>query len=105
MFKRMSGKRCVVCLDVELEVVDEIEFSEEGEGGCSIGIVLVLGRFRGFWFNEELSLEADLLLVIDRHLEEPSHLLLLSFQIRAEERLVSFPSAPKHVVLSAKFFG
>ena len=48
------------------------------------------------WLDEELSCEADLVLVGDCHLEEGAHVIQLSLQVRVEEGLVAFTSSPEH---------
>ena len=81
MLKGMTGKRRVVCFDVQFEVIEQIMLPQKGERCRRIEIILVLcglGRFR---LNQELPLEPDLLFVVDGHVEEPCHLLLLSLEI------------------------
>lgn len=48
------------------------------------------------WLDQELSSEANLLLVVCSHLEELSHVVELSLHIGVEQALVAFTASPKH---------
>ena len=59
-------------------------------------VILVLHGFFGLGFNEELAREANLLLVVDHHLEEGSHVVQLPLQVCVQQSLVAFTTTPKH---------
>ncbi len=56
----------------------------------------MLHRFLRLWFNEQLTIEADLILVLDNHLEESSHVVELSLDVSVEQRLVALTTSPEH---------
>ena len=53
-----------------LKCVEQVVFAQEVQAGGGVGVVLVLGRLLGLGLDVELALEADLLLVVDRHVQE-----------------------------------
>ena len=67
---RVPGERGVVRLDVELEVLVEPVASEERDARGAVEVVLVRGRLLRLRLDEELAGEADLLLVVDGHVQE-----------------------------------
>ena len=66
----VAGERGMIGFEIELEMRQQVISAQEVEAGGGVGIVLVFGRFLGLGLDVESSLEADLLLVVDRHLEE-----------------------------------
>lgn len=60
---RVAGQRGVVGLDVELEVLREAVLVQEGHDRLGVVVVLVAGGLLGLGLDQELALEADLLLV------------------------------------------
>jgi hypothetical protein len=75
---------------------------EEAVDGLDVVVVLVLGRLHRLGLDQQLAREADLVLVLDDEMQEPSELRLLAREIRVEERVVALTAAPQHVVLAAQ---
>jgi hypothetical protein len=98
----VAGQRGVVGLDVELEMLFQPVGAQEGDAARHVEIVLVLGRLLRLGLDQELALEADLLRVIDRHVQERGEVLLLALQVGVEQRLVALAAAPEDVVLAAE---
>ena len=63
-------------------------------------VVLVLGGFARLGLDQHVALQADLVLVLDGHLQEATVLARLLRQVGVEQRLVAFTAAPQHVVLA-----
>ena len=75
----VAGERGVVGLEVELEVGQQVVGAEEVEAGRGVGVVLVLGRLLGLRLDVEGAWKADLLLVVDRHVQEACEVVDLRF--------------------------
>src|SRR5208337_5237163 len=87
--------------DIELDLALESEAAQEAGDGGDVEIVLVLGRLLRLRLDQEDSLEADLVLVLDDQRQEPPELLLLAIKIGVEQGLVALAAAPQHVVFAA----
>ncbi len=101
----VSGEGGVIGFDVELEVLEEVVLAEEVETGGGVAVVLVGGRLAGFWFDVELAFEADLLFVVDGHVEEGGEVFDLPLHVGIEEGGVAFAAAPERVAGAAEAFG
>jgi hypothetical protein len=64
----------------------------------AVVIVLVLGRLRRLGLDEKGPGEADLVLVLGHHGQEPGELLSLPLQVGIEQGLVALPATPEDVV-------
>ncbi len=73
----------------------------ECDGG-DVVVVLVLGRFERLGLDQDRALEADVVLVLDDHVEEPAELVDLARHVGVEQRLVALAPAPQHVVGAAE---
>ena len=65
MTEGVTCERCVVCFDVQLEILIKTVLAQEGKNGCSIEVILVLGRFLGLGFDVVVAFKADLAAVVD----------------------------------------
>ena len=74
------------------------KLAQEPGDGRDVEIVLVLGRLLRLRLDQQHALEADLVLVVDDHRQEPAELLELALQVGVEQRLVALASAPQHVI-------
>ena len=77
----VSCKGCVVGLDVELEVLEEIVLAEEIQAGSSVGIILVGRRLAWFWLNVEGAVKADFLFPVHRHVHESGKVVELALHV------------------------
>ncbi len=102
MLDRVPREGGVVGLDVELEVLVEAVLLEEPPDRAGVGVVLVFGGLHRLRFDEELTVESDLLLVVHRHVEEVPEVVELALHVGVEERLVPFAAAPEDVVVTAE---
>src|SRR5690606_29009984 len=101
----VTGEGGVVGLDVELEVVEQAVFAEEVQAGRGVGVVLVGGGFARLGFDVELAGEADLFLVVDRHVEERGEVVEFALQVGVEQGGVAFAAAPEGVAFAAEGVG
>ena len=85
MLHRMAGQCGVVCLQIEFKVFEKAVFPQEVQTGRRVGIVLMFGGFLGFRLDIEGSLEADLLFVIDGHVQELRKVLNFPFHVGIPE--------------------
>ena len=100
---RVAGERGVIGFDVQLEVVQQVVFAQEIQARGGVGIVLMLGRFLGLRLDVELAFEADLLLVIDGHVQELGEMFQLALHVGVQQRGVTFAAAPEDVADAAEF--
>ena len=98
----VSGERGVVDLDVDLDVLGEVVALQEGMDGGDVVVVLVLRRLERLGLDQDRAGEADVVLVLDDHREEPAELVELPPHVGVEQRLVPLASAPQHVVVAAE---
>ena len=101
----VTGQGRVIGLEVELEVRQEVVGPQEIQAGGGIGIVLVLGRLLGLGLDVERAAEADLLLVIDGHVEEPAEVVELALHVGVEQGRVAFAATPERVAGPAQLVG
>ena len=101
----VAGERGVVGLEVELEVGQQVVGPQEVQARGGVGIVLVLGRFLGLGLDVEGAAEADLLLVIDGHVEEAAEVVELALHVGVEKRRIAFAAAPERVAGPAQLVG
>ena len=93
----MTGQGGVVGFEVELEVGEQVVGPQEVQAGGGVGVVLVLGRFLGLGLDVERAGEADLFLVIDRHVEEPGEVVELALHVGVEQGRIAFAASPERV--------
>ena len=75
----------------------QVVLAEEVEAGGGVGVVLVLGRLLRLRLDVELAVEADLLGVIDGHVQEPGQVIELALHVGVPQVLVAFAAAPEDV--------
>ena len=90
---------------LSLRCVEQIVLAEEVEAGGGVGIVLMLGRLFRLGLDVELAGEADLLGVVDGHVEEAGEVLELALHVGVPQILVAFAAAPERVAPAAEFLG
>ena len=79
--------------------------AQEVEAGGRVGIVLVLGRLLRLGLDVELALEADLLGVIDGHVQEAGQVIQLALHVGVPQVLVALAAAPEDVARAAQLLG
>ena len=99
---RVPSQCRVICLNIELADVLKTVAADEVHAGGRIEVVLVLRRLFRFWFEQELSFEADRLRVIFRQMKEASHVIQLALHVRIKEVVVSLAATPEDVVDSTE---
>ena len=105
MLHGVAGQGRMIGFQVELEMSHQSILPEKIQASSSIGIILVFGRFLGLGLNVELAFEADLFLVVYRHVEKCGQMIHLAFELGIPECGISFPSSPEGVPLASKGFG
>ena len=93
----VAGERGVVGLEVQLEMLEQIVLAQEIQARGGVGIVLVLGRLLRLGLDVELALEADLLLVVHRHVQERAEVVHLALQVGVQQRACSLRGRPRNV--------
>ena len=97
MLHGVAGQGRMIGFQVELEMSHQSILPEKIQASSSIGIILVFGRFLGLGLNVELAFEADLFLVVYRHVEKCGQMIHLAFELGIPECGISFPSSPEGV--------
>src|ERR1041385_6806433 len=80
-------------------------FAEEIEARGGVGIVLMFGWLLRLGFDVELALKADLLLVLDGHVEETAEVIEFAFDVGVPKRGIAFAATPKDIACAAEFVG
>ena len=105
MLEAVAGENGMVLLDVDLDLSLQVEGLQHAVDGADVVVVLVLGRLLRLRLDQDRALEADLLLVLDDHGQEPAELGELALDVRIEQRLVTLATAPQNVVGAAELMG
>src|SRR5664280_2028157 len=102
MLEGVTGKGRVVGFDIELEEGVEVVAAQEGKCVRGIEIILVLRRLEGLGLDEELPCEPDLVSVVDGHVKEARHIVLLQTIVCVEQGLIPLTATPEDIVLSTE---
>ena len=102
---RMTRQRGVIGFNVQFEVIRESVLVQKAQRRLGVVVVLVLGGFARFGFEEELKGVALLLLVLDGHAIERRHVVAFLFEIGVQQGLVTFATAPKDVIQASELVG
>ena len=94
MLEAVSSQDGMALFDVDLHLILEAVTLQESVNGGHIVIILMLGRFLRFWFNQDRSGETDLMFVFDDHVQEPAKLIHFLADARIEQRLIALTTAP-----------
>ena len=78
MLEIQTRQRCVIDLDVNLDLLRQPITLQESEHGGHIVIVLVFGRLERLRLDENRAFEADAVFVIHHHGEKPAVLIELA---------------------------
>ena len=105
MLEGMACKRCVVCLNVHLEVVHQAVGAQEVCAGCNVKIILMLGRLLGLGLNVKVSGKAVCTTVVTCHGQELAHVIQLQSNIGVDQRIIAFSAAPEYVTGSTQLDG
>ena len=103
MFKAVTRKDRVALLDVHLHFVLKAEAFEEAINGRHVKVILVLGRLLGFRFDQDLTVPAHLVLILDHHFEHPRRMFGLFGEVGVQQGFIALTAAPQNVVLTAQF--
>ena len=101
----VAGERGVVRFKVELEMADQVVFTQEVQAGRGVRIVLMLGWFFRFRFDIELPVESDFLFVLHCHVQERREMVHLPFEIGVQQSGITFASAPENITFTVEFVG
>ena len=104
MFESVTGKCRMVHLDVDLEILVKTMGFEESYDGFSIHIILVLGRFHRFGFDEERTGKPLGTGIVASHAQHGSQMLLLTFLVGVEQRHITFTTTPEHIVGTTQLY-
>src|SRR5215211_3705598 len=80
----VTGQDRVILLDIDLHLIFEAELLEHPEYRADVEIILVLCRLFRLRLNEDSALEADLVFVLDHHVEEAAKLRQLASHVGVE---------------------
>ena len=75
--ERVTRQRRVVGFDIHLDLFFQSELLQEAVDRRHVVVVLMLGRLLRFWLNQQRTLEADFVFMLDHHLHEAANLLAL----------------------------
>ena len=100
MFNGVTSKRRVIGFNVELEMRKQSELAQERKTRRAVRVVLMHARLARLWFDVELSLEADRLLVINSHVKEVREMFAFAFHVGVEQRGVTLASTPEDIAVT-----
>ena len=63
----------------------------------------MLGGFLRLWLDQDRTLVANFVLVLDHHMQEAGKLVKFTGQVCVEQRFVAFTTAPQNIVCAAEF--
>ncbi|CAH0323988.1 hypothetical protein SRABI106_04482 [Rahnella aquatilis] len=101
----MTRQCGVVGLDIHFDLFFQAKLFQEAIDGSNIIIILMLGRFLRFRFDQQGALEANFVFVLNDHLHEATQLFAFLTKISIEQGFVAFTAAPQHVIFSPQLFG
>ena len=105
VMERMTGQRRVVRFDVQFDLFFQAELFQETIDGRSVVIILMFGWLLRFGFNQQRTLEANLVLVLNDQLHKAANLLALLTQIGIQQGFITFTAAPQDIVFAAQLVG
>ena len=94
MFKAVSCQCGVVVFDVDLDLFFETITAQEAIDRGYVVIVLVLGGFARFGFDQDAALEADFVFVFHHHVHKAAHLVQLLANARVQQGFVALTATP-----------
>ena len=103
MFEAVARECGMVAFDVDFDVLLQAVTAQEAVNRGDVVVVLVLGGFARFGFDEDGALEADFVFVFDHHVHETPELVQLLADARVEQGFVTFAATPEHIVGTAEF--
>ena len=101
VFECMTGQGCVVHFNIHLEILFQAMSLQETDNCFGIHIVLVLGRFHRFRFNEESTGESLCTGIVTSDGQHLSQMFLFTLLVSIEQAHVTFTTAPEHIVSTA----
>ena len=102
MFEIQSRQGGVIDFNVDLDLLGQSITLQEGKHRRDIVVVLMLGGLEGLGLDQNGALEADAVLVLHHHRQKSAILIKFPAQVRVEQRVIAFATAPEHVVLAAE---
>ena len=97
----VAGKRCMICLNVQFEMLSQTICAQEIQARSRIRIILVLCRLVWFRFEQQISCEANFFGVIRCHVQKSSKVIEFPFHVGIKKGLVSLAATPEDIVLAA----
>lgn len=101
----VTGKRRVIGLDIQLEILVESVLSQKAYCRCGIEIILMRHRLLRLGLNIEISLKSDASAIFHSHAHKRSYIFLLKLNIGVQQSFVALSSAPEHIASAAELNG
>ena len=98
MLEGMAGEDGVALFDVDLDFFFQTITLQEAIDRTDIEIILVFCGLLRFWFNQDRSLETNLIFIIYDHRHKPSHLVQFMINRCVQQCFISFATAPQHII-------
>src|ERR1700733_9879099 len=98
MFESMPGQSSVIGLKIYTHLLLQSKPLEKAVDGSGIEIILMCSWFLGLGLDEDLSVEAYLVFVVDDQHKETAHLFEFVCHVGVQQRLIAFTAAPQDVV-------
>ncbi len=99
----MSGKCCMVGLNIQFKIINQIKFSQEVQDCCRVKIILVFCRLLRFGFYQQSPFKSYFLFIINSHLEKLRQLFLLTLKISIQKCFITLAASPKYIIFASQF--
>ena len=105
MLEGVTGKRRVIGLDIQLEILVESVLSQKAYCRCGIEIILMRHGLLRLGFDIEISLKSDASAIFHSHAHKRRYVFLLKLNIGVQQSFVALSSAPEHIASAAELNG
>src|SRR5699024_561217 len=96
----MQGQSGMIYFYIDLEILRQSVMADESGHRRRVIIILMLGGFCRLGHYEEGTGESVLPRIVPCQMQKTSQMLLLPLHVRVQQRHITFPAAPEHIILS-----
>ena len=105
MLEGVTGKRRVIGLDIQLEILVESVLSQKAYCRCGIEIILMRHGLLRLGLDIEISLKSDASAIFHSHAHKRSYVFLLKLNIGVQQSFVALSSTPEYIASAAELNG
>ena len=95
---------CVVCFDVQLEILVQAVLLQEANYSCRVEVILMLGGLLRLRFYIEVTGKADASCIIYCQVHQTSHVVQFQTHVGVQQGFITFTAAPENVALAAQLY-